>query len=316
MPSQRKIREEITAKIIAALEKDLLPWRQTWAANSCGSHTNVISRKAYSGVNPLVLELHSAEHHLSSRWWATFRQWHDLGCFVKRRPDDVEPGKWGCMVVAFIPVTKEVVNEKTGEEEEEKYWILRKFTVFNAEQVEGTAAKEYQHTEMPDTKSNSKPDFEPAEELVQATGATIYFGGDRAFYRCPTPTGSWPNHTDGDWVQVPHKSDFVAGGYYPTLLHELAHWSEIRVGWERTEEKYAMGELIAEISACYLTNELGIPNAEPLENHAAYIQHWLQSMKSDPNFIFKATKQASKVSDFLLSFVRKPETTAALVETV
>ena len=55
-----------------------------------------------------------------------------------------------------------------------------------------------------------------------------------------------------------------------------------------------MGELIAEIAACYLTNELGIPNAEPLENHAAYLQSWLKSMKSDPNFIFKAAKQRPK----------------------
>ena len=77
-----------------------------------------------------------------------------------------------------------------------------------------------------------------------------------------------------------------------------------------------MGELIAEIAACYLTSELGIPNAEQIENHAAYLQSWLKSMKNDPNFIFKAAKQASKVTDFLLSFVRQPETKVELAETV
>jgi antirestriction protein ArdC len=312
MPSQKQIREEITSKIIAALEKDLLPWRQLWTSNATGSHTNVSSKKPYSGVNPLVLQLHAMEHHFQSRWWGTFRQWHDLGCFVKRRPDDVEPGKWGCNVVAYIPVTKEVVDPKTGIEEEEKYWILRKFVVFNAQQVEGAASIEYQIQEIDDTR----PDYEPAEELIQATGAEIFFGGDRAFYRCPMPTGSWPNHVDGDFIQVPHKSCFVEGGYYPTILHELSHWSEVRVGWKRSEENYPMGELIAEIAACYLTSELGIPNAEPIENHAAYLQSWLKSMKSDPNFIFKAAKQASKVSDFLLGFVRQPETKTELVETV
>ncbi len=314
MSSQRQIREEITAKIVAALEKDLLPWRQMWASNSCGSHSNVISKKPYSGVNPLVLQLHAMEHHFPSRWWGTYRQWHDLGCFIKRRPDSIKPGKWGCNIVVYIPITKEVINEKTGEEEEEKYWILRKFVVFNAEQVEGRAAKEYQDVET--VSETATPDYEPAEELIQATQAQIFFGGDRAFYRTPTPEGSFPNHVDGDWIQVPNKSDFVEGGYYPTLLHELSHWSEVRVGWQRNEENYAMGELIAEISACYLTNELKIPNAEPLENHAAYLKSWLASMKSDPNFIFRAAKQASKVTDFLLSFVRLPETKTELVETV
>jgi antirestriction protein ArdC len=312
MASQKQIREEITAKIVAALEKDLLPWRQLWTSNITGSHSNVSSKRPYSGVNPLVLQLHAIEHHFQSRWWGTFRQWQNLGCFVKRRPDNVEPGKWGCGIVVYLPVTKEVINEKTGEEEEERYWILKKFTVFNAEQVEGMASETYQVHETPDTK----PDFEPAEELIQATGAQIFFGGDRAFYRSPTPAGSWPNHTDGDWIQVPHKSCFAEGGYYPTILHELAHWSEVRVGWERKAENYPLGELIAEIAACYLTNELGIPNAEPLENHAAYLQSWLKSMKNDSNFIFKAAKQASKVTDFLLSFVRQPETKPELVETV
>jgi antirestriction protein ArdC len=31
-------------------------------------------------------------------------------------------------------------------------------------------------------------------------------------------------------------------------------------------------------------------------------------MKNDPSYIFKASKQASKVCDFLLSFVKQPET--------
>ena len=31
-------------------------------------------------------------------------------------------------------------------------------------------------------------------------------------------------------------------------------------------------------------------------------------MKNDPSYVFQAAKQASKVTDFLLSFVRQPET--------
>ena len=93
------------------------------------------------------------------------------------------------------------------------------------------------------------------------------------------------------------------------MLHELGHWSEVRLGWDREKHGYPMGELVAEIASCYLAGELGIPNGEQLENHASYIKSWLESMRNDPNFVFQAGKQASKVTDFLLSFVRQPETT-------
>ena len=69
-----------------------------------------------------------------------------------------------------------------------------------------------------------------------------------------------------------------------------------------------MGELIAEMASCFLATELGVPNSEAIENHAAYVKNWLQAMKDDANYIFKASRQASKVCDFLLSFVKQTET--------
>ena len=58
---------------------------------------------------------------------------------------------------------------------------------------------------------------------------------------------------------------------------------------------------------CYVAAELGIPQGEGLGNHAAYLRTWLEALKNDRNYIFKAAKQASKVTDFLLGFVKKPE---------
>ena len=47
--------------------------------------------------------------------------------------------------------------------------------------------------------------------------------------------------------------------------------------------------------------------AKGLGNHAAYLRNWLEALKNDRNYIFKAAKQASKVTDYLLSFVKTPE---------
>lgn len=303
MASQHQIREEITAKIIAALEKDLRPWRRMWNGCRTGQHSNAVTRKAYRGVNPLLLQLHAAEHGLSSPWWATFRQWQNLGCTINRRPNHVPPGHWGATLAVYVPIKKEAEDP---DDEDETIWILKKFTVFNADQVAGAAAEKFKQVQMEQTET--APDYEPAEQLIEATGAEIHFGGVRAFYRVPTPAGTWPNHTGGDFVQVPPKSAFANGCYYATVLHELAHWSEVRVGWK--DQPYAMGELVAEIASAYLATELGVPNSEPLDNHAAYLKSWLSAMHDDSNFIFKASKQASKVCDFLLSFVRQTETEA------
>ena len=304
MSNPRQIREETTKKIIAALEKDLLPWRKPWASNNAGQHSNAHTKKSYRGVNPLLLQIHAALFGFASTWWATFNQWKAMGYSVNRRPDHVEAGQWGATLAVYIPVTKKAEEPVDDDEDEaETFWILKKFTVFNADQVSGANAEKFQFVE---TAGDVHPDYEPAEELIQATGAEIHFGGDRAFYR--PPVGTWPDHHDGDYIQVPHKSSFINGSYYPTVCHELAHWSEVRVGWDREKETYAMGELIAEIASCYLAAELNIPNGEPLENHASYIKGWLEAMHDDVNFIFKASRQASKVCDFLLSFVKQSET--------
>ena len=65
------------------------------------------------------------------------------------------------------------------------------------------------------------------------------------------------------------------------------------------------------IASSYLSAELGVPQRETLENHAAYVKSWLDGMKGDKNFIFRAAKQANRVTDFLLGLVRKPEPEAA-----
>jgi len=286
VPTQAEIRQDITNRIVAALEQDLLPWRKPWStsANS-GRAANFTSGKNYSGVNPLLLELHRMSFDLKSRWWGTFRQWSDKGCAVKKRPADVQSGQWGCRIVFAKPVTK--TKEKDGKEVEDKFFMLRNFTVFCADQVEGDFAESLQVTD--DEPSGDVPNFGPADELIEATGADVRHGGERAFYR--------PSE---DFIQMPHKHRFdPAGSYYESILHELAHWSESRLGWEAS---YANNELVAEMSASFLSTELGVPQGESLENHAAYIKSWLAAMNDDPSFIFKASTQASKVADFLLSF--------------
>jgi antirestriction protein ArdC len=108
-------------------------------------------------------------------------------------------------------------------------------------------------------------------------------------------------------VLPPRASFSPPGSFYETVLHEIAHWAEARTGWDHEKQGYALGELAAEIASCYVAAELGIPQGEGLGNHAAYLKNWLEALRNDRNYIFKAAKQASKVTDFLLAFVKQPE---------
>jgi antirestriction protein ArdC len=309
MPTQSQIRDEVTARIIQALEADLLPWRRPWSSGSTqpGRHSNVATKRPYQGVNHILLELHAQQHCLFSRWWGTFPMWKSLGCNIRKRPQNVEEGHWGCRIVFYKPVTKTVVDDQTGDEDEEKFFVLRTFTVFSADQAEGDAAEELR-ADRHEGQINAQPDFQPAEELISATGADIRYGGNRAFYSRPLPVGAFPNHTSGDYIVLPPRATFSPpGAFYETVTHELSHWAEVRTGWDHDKHGYALGELAAEIASTYVSAELGIPQGEDLGNHAAYLKNWLEALKNDRNYIFKAAKQASKVTDYLLNFVKKPE---------
>ena len=68
---------------------------------------------------------------------------------MKKRPDDVEPGHWGCSIVLWKPITKVVA--KDGEEEQHEFFMMRYFTVFSADQVEGKVADKFQVIDEPAT---------------------------------------------------------------------------------------------------------------------------------------------------------------------
>jgi antirestriction protein ArdC len=263
----------------------------------------VLSRRAYTGINPLLLQLHAMKYGFSSRWWGTFQQIKELGGMVRKRPNHVAPGEWGCRIVFMKQVAKAVKDESTGEERKDRFSVMRTYVVFNIDQADGEKLDRFRVDAA--EPSSVDPDFALADELVDAIGADIRPGGNVACYHRPIPENSYPHHTDGDFIQVPARSQFPdQANFWETLFHELAHHCEARLKWQYSNEGYAMGELVAEMTACLLAAELGIPQGEDLRNHASYLKFWLAAMKADPSYIFKASTQASRVTDFLLGFAK------------
>ena len=291
MPSQTEIRQQITHEIIESLQQGTVPWKQPWCMDkNCGRPRNGSTMRAYNGINILLLTLHNFRHSFKSRNFATYRQWEELGGQVVRRPAGVRSGQWGCKIILWKPVTRKAKDS----EDEETFFVMRQFTVFSIDQVEGD---HLDHLRVGFSGNSHDPEvsIQEADELIEASGARIVHGGNSASY---DPTI--------DIIQMPFKHQFNGTAYYETLFHEMCHWAEHsdRLNWDRAEKQntYSMGELIAEMGACFVCAELGIPQSEGMDNHAAYLGGWLKALQNDPSFIFRASTQASKVSDYLLSF--------------
>lgn len=292
MPKQTAddIRTTITNTIIESLEAGGLPaWRKPWASdpNGLGLATSLSTGKPYNGINQLLLQVLAMKRGHQSKWHGTFQQIKQAGASVKK-------GEKSIQVVLYRPVSRERTNEK-GEDVKDKFLVMRTFNVFNVEQTTALDQFRVGFTQPTDTIFER---FENADQLVAAVGVDLRHGGNKAFY------------SPSDYIQMPLRGQFESGeAYYQTLMHELVHFSEKRIGFDREKEEnaYALGELVAELGASFLLAELGLPASENVENCTSYIDHWLKAMKGDTKFIFRAAATASKAVDFLLSHVRMPE---------
>jgi antirestriction protein ArdC len=309
MATQTEIREQITARIVEALKAGTAPWRRPWSdLENTGHPANVVSKRSYSGVNPLLLQLIAAEHGWSSRWWGTFRQWQELGLRIKARPSRVRPGEWGTRVVFCKAVSKKPAHDQNGEdqhgegeERQGRYLLLRQFCVFHAEQVEGDGIQKY--LARPRT-TTAFQDYAPAEEIIRATNARIEYGGAKAVY-----------YPGNDFIRLPNKESFESQKeFYATAFHELGHWTGHQSRLARLvknarfgSEAYAFEELVAEMAGSFACNEVGVPQSDDLSNQAAYLASWLSILQADPTAIFTAASQASAAVDYTLAFSRKDE---------
>lgn len=176
--------------------------------------------------------------------------------------------------------------------EKEVIPMLKTFTVFNLDQIEGI---EKPVVSVSDTRT--KHDVEVlwhVEEAISKTTITIQHGGVRAFY---SPSC--------DLVTLPEKDRFQSSSdYYATAWHELVHATGHKSRLDRDlnngfgSKDYAFEELVAELGAAFCCADLGITGEV---QHESYIASWLEQLSSDKKFIFKAASLASKAHQFLLA---------------
>jgi antirestriction protein ArdC len=282
--------EQITASIVAELEKGVQPWFKPWnAEHAAGRITRPLRANGvpYRGINVLMLWAVAVERGYAAPLWLTYKQAQELGGQVRK-------GEKGSMVVYANTITRSETDEKSGEEIERAIPFMKGYTVFNAEQVDGLPAHFYT---MATPALSTLERIEAADRFFAVLGADIRHGGNQAYYM-----------QGQDRVQMPPFETFQDQiSYYATLSHELTHWTKHPKRLDRDfgrkswgDAGYAMEELVAELGAAFLAADLGL-EAAPRPDHAAYIASWLKVLKEDKRAIFSAAAHAQRAVDFMLA---------------
>jgi antirestriction protein ArdC len=281
--------QEVTDRIIAALEAGTPPWRKPWDPDKAGGPAmprNEATGHRYRGINVLTLGMSPLAFTSGDPRWATYKQSEERGWQVRKG----ERGTTG-----FFFRRLEIRDDTKPEDDEDsvrRIPLLRAFTLFHASQIDGIP--DY----VPPTIEQAPWRAPEATEIIIAnSGAVVRFGGDRAFY---SPTT--------DHIQMPpHAAFATAERFCGTLIHEAGHWTGAESRLNRDlrnafgSHDYAREELRVELGSVMVCAELGISHCE-FSNNAAYIASWLERLRSDRKEIFRAAADAQRIADYLLAF--------------
>lgn len=295
-----EIRDTMIQAILARIEKDPLNWTAGWNKVS-GNPVNGKTDTAYRGLNSIYLYLMSEQHGYNDPRWVTFNQAKALGASIKKG----EKSYPVLFYERYDKLTKKEYDPKTTksmtEEERAEYerenvrFILKYYSVFNAQQC--VNFPELDNSTLLMSEEERANQNELIETIIANSVAPInYDGGSRAYYQPST-----------DSIHLPAIENFHSmQDYYATALHEIAHSTghESRLNRDLSgvfgSQSYAVEELRAELACVFMQIEHGITfEGNHINNHAAYVQSWLEAVKSDPTVFYKAVRDAGKIADYV-----------------
>ena len=293
--------ERVTALIIESIEAAEAAgtqWKPSWNRGSFFP-VNATTERAYGGIfNPLCLALIAEANFDGDNRWAGFGQWKKSGNPVKRGQTGT-PIWFPKMACADCgtPVQPWLKKCRNGHN------LMRKGAtsfvgwgsaqVFNNQQTRSPLAA----VEVKDV--DPSVGFERMAAIVGNLGADLRHGGGRAFYR--------PSE---DFIQMPEAGTFnTPQDYWATSIHEHAHWTGHADRLNRkgiTEsngfrgEDYAFEELVAELTAAFVCQHVGVERDGLIEHHASYLAAWKKRLTEEPEALRKAASLAGASMRYIL----------------
>ena len=282
---KRDLYAEVSARIVAELERSAAPWIKPWSATA-GKNTpcNAATNRPYSGCNVVLLWMAANAGYRAPRY-LTFKQALDLDGNVRK-------GEHGTKVY-FVKQLQ--VADRAGEEGKTRIVLMmREYTVFNVDQCEGLPDRVLTLGEVKVRNIDQRD--ATIDEFLGSSGIEIREGMGEAYYR-----------PGADFISLPRFEAFKsAATFYATAFHELGHATGHKSRLDRDlrrrfgEKAYAAEELIAELCAAFLCAEFSLDGEL---RHAGYIQSWIGLLKTDCRAFFTACNKAQAAADYLRGLV-------------
>lgn len=302
------IYERINEAVIKGLTEQGMSWFKPWKAGQENAPFNLHTKRYYNGFNIFMLNFEMQLKGYEHNQWLTYKQAQEKGGNVKKGETSAEVYFWN--IGYFDNKTGEYVspklvksinpNEKMsdGKFRYRKTFNIRFYKVFNVAQCEGIEPHniesgetiEHEPIEVAETIANSYIDKQGSLKLTHRE-SQAYYSPDR------------------DVVNMPKLNTFIdADSYYKVLFHELAHSTGHKDRLNRKtllevnhwgDNTYAKEELVAEISAMYLTGLLGLEPKDNESNSQAYIKGWCKHLEDKADECVFAMQQATKVVEYI-----------------
>lgn len=296
----------VTDRIIAQLEKGIIPWRKPWVGYQRNGQTIRISAmavshatgKPYSMLNQLLLG--RAGEYLT---------WNQ----IKAENGSVKKGVQASIVCFWKQLPVEMKDENgnavlddDGKPVKKMIPFLRYYNVFHIDDCDGIKHKWDDVTKPQDIVI-------PADhcELIPEAGELLNAYVSRENIKLVADKVSDEAYYSPfyDMINIPCFKQFqTASEYYSTAFHEATHSTGHHSRLGRFEKNYnvrfgsgtySKEELVAEIGAASICHSLGIETASSFENSVAYIQSWLKQLKDDPKMVVHAAARAEKAVAFI-----------------
>ena len=291
---KRDLYSEVTNKIIALLEKGVAPWRQTWSAY--GQARNFITNHEYQGINRLLLN--NTPYPIP--YFLTYNQ-------VKQLNGSIKKGAKADQAYFFTIYYKDATGKVISFEEAQvlksqgeaftTFRLLKYFNLFNIANVEGV------EFHIPKVELKAHEQIAKCETIMQHmpnAPQVKCINANEAYYNPKL-----------DFINMPAIAQFTsAAEYYVTLFHEAVHATGHQSRLSRKgivqankfgSVPYSEEEIIAEMGAAFLSAEAGINYEEIVENNVAYLQGWLDKLRTDNKFILKVAAQAQQATRYILN---------------
>ena len=294
MSKTKQYLQDFAGTLAQAMIKNGTNWDCIFKRNSMP--VNASTNKRYKGINFLMLNYETQQKEYSSPIFASYKQWASLNAQVKK-------GSTGTPIVFYRPIM-----EKSKIDPKKDVYagcVLNYSKVFNIDQVDLTESK-FTPAIFKTGKQYSITDI---DNFVKSTKVEIkHTDGNGCYYK--------PSE---DFINMELKSNFkdtkesdATVHYYSTLFHELTHSTGHESRLNRKDKfanegfifgnkkSYAYEELIAEIGSILFSHEFNFTKTIR-DNHAKYLNSWIQCLNNDYTFLTGATAQAQKAVDYFMS---------------